>query len=67
MKWKATDILRLLVLVTLTIFFGTGVLIVAVKTAGEVARWVFDLLSALLFLLIFFWLMAQEDSIKEGN
>ena len=67
MKWKAPDILRLMVLILVMIFFGTGVIIVALNTTGDVARWAFDILSALLFLFIFFWLMAQEQSIKQRS
>ena len=67
MKWKAPDILRLTVLILVIIFFGTGVMLVALNTAGGAARWAFDILSALLFLFIFFWLMAQEQSIKQRN
>lgn len=67
MKRKATDILRLMVLITCTIFFGTGVLIVVKKLATEEVRWFFDIMSASLFLLIFFWLLAQEESLKQGN
>ena len=67
MKRKATDILRFMVLITCGIFFGTGILIVVKKIASEEVRWFFDILSASLFLLIFFWLLAQEESLKEGN
>jgi len=54
-------------LITCVIFFGTGVLIVVRKIASEEVRWFFDILSACLFLLIFFWLLAQEESLKQGN
>jgi hypothetical protein len=67
MKIETTDFLRILVLVTCMIFFGTGVLIVVKKIASEEVRWFFDVLSASLFLLIFFWLLAQEESLKQGN
>jgi hypothetical protein len=67
MKWKATDILRLLVLIAVLLFFGTGMMIVTAKAAGIAARWAFDILSALLFILIFFWLLAQEESLNRGN
>jgi hypothetical protein len=67
MDKKATDILRLSVLITCMIFFGTGVLIVVKKIASEEVRWFFDILSASLFLLIFFWLLAQEESLKQSN
>jgi hypothetical protein len=67
MKWKAADILRSMVLVTALIFFGTGALIFLQKIQSEEIRWIFDLLSAFLFLLIFFWLLAQEESLKQGN
>jgi len=67
MKWKATDILRLLVLIAVMLFFGTGMMIVTAKTAGTAARWAFDILSALLFILIFFWLLAQEESLNRGT
>jgi hypothetical protein len=67
MKRKTTDFLRLMVLVTCMIFFGTGVLIVVKKIASEEVRWFFDILSASLFVLIFFWLLAQEESLKQGN
>ncbi len=67
MKMETTDFLRILVLVTCMIFFGTGVLIVVKKIASEEVRWFFDVLSASLFLLIFFWLLAQEESLKQGN
>jgi hypothetical protein len=67
MKRSASEILRLMVLIAVMMFFGTGVMLVAVNTAGVAARWAFDILSALLFLLIFFWLMAQEESIRQGS
>jgi hypothetical protein len=67
MKWKGTDILRLLVLVAVMLFFGTGLMIATGNTAGIAARWAFDILSALLFILIFFWLLAQEESLNQGN
>jgi hypothetical protein len=67
MKGTATDILRLMVLITCMAFFGTGVLIVVKKIASEEVRWFFDILSGSLFLLIFFWLLAQEESLKQGN
>ena len=67
MKGTATDILRLMVLITCMTFFGTGVLIVVKKIASEEVRWFFDILSGSLFLLIFFWLLAQEESLKQGN
>jgi hypothetical protein len=67
MKRKATDILRFMVSITCMIFFGIGVLIVVNKIASEEVRWFFDILSASLFLLIFFWLPAQEESLKQGN
>ena len=67
MKWKAPDILRVMVLILVMIFFGTGVMLTALKTASDAARWAFDILSALLFLFIFFWLMAQEQSIKQRS
>jgi hypothetical protein len=67
MKWKTPDILRIMVLILVMIFFGTGVMLTALKTAGDAARWAFDILSALLFLFIFFWLMAQEQSIKQRS
>ena len=67
MKWKGVDILRLLVLVAVMLFFGTGMLIATRNTVGIAARWAFDILSALLFILIFFWLLAQEESLNRGN
>jgi len=67
MKWKGTDILRLLVLVTVMLFFGTGLMIATGKTSGLAVRWAFDILSALLFILLFFWLLAQEESLNRGN
>ncbi len=67
MKWKAADILRLSVLIALLMFFGIGFVIVIARTAGIAARWAFDILSALLFILIFYWLLAQEESLNRGN
>jgi len=67
MKWKASDILRLMVQITVMMFFGTGVMIVLAQTAAEEARWVIDILAATLILLIFFWLFVQEESFKQGN
>ncbi len=64
---ETSDFLRILVLVTCIIFFGTGILIVVKNIASEGARWFFDILSASLFLLIFFWLLAQEESLKQGH
>jgi hypothetical protein len=66
-KWKASDILRLMVQITVMMFFGTGVMIVLAQTAAEGVRWAFDILAALLLLLIFFWLLVQEESLKQGN
>jgi multisubunit Na+/H+ antiporter MnhG subunit len=67
MKRKATDILRLMVSITCMTSFGTGVLIVGKNIVSEEVRWLFEVLSASLFLLIFFWLLAQEESLKQGN
>jgi len=67
MNKKPADILRLLVLITCMIFFGTGALIVVKKVDSEEVRWFFDILSASLFLLIFFWLLAQEESLKQDH
>ena len=67
MKWKASDILRLMVLIAVMMFFGTGVMIVVAQTAAEGVRWAFDILAAILILLIFFWLLVQEESFKQGN
>jgi hypothetical protein len=67
MKRKATDILRLMVSIICMTSFGTGVLIVVKKIASEEVHWLFEDLSASLFLLIFFWLLAQEESLKQGN
>jgi hypothetical protein len=67
MKWKASDILRLMVQITVMVFFGTGAMIMVVQTAAEEARWVIDILAATLILLIFFWLFVQEESFKQGN
>jgi len=35
--------------------------------ASEEFRRFFDVLSASLFLLIFFWVLAQEESLEQGN
>ena len=67
MKRKAADILRLLVLIAVLLFFGTGLTIATGNTAGIAARWAFDILSALLFILIFYWLLAQEESLNRDN
>jgi hypothetical protein len=67
MKWKAADILRLSVLIAVLLFFGTGMMILTSRTAGTAARWAFDILSALLFILIFYWLLVQEESLNRGN
>ena len=67
MKWKASDILRLMVLIAVMMFFGTGVMIVVAQTAAEGVRWAFDILAAILILLIFFWLLVQEESFMQGN
>ena len=67
MKSKATDILRLSVLIAVMLFFGTGMMIVTARTAGTAARWAFDILSALLLILIFYWLLVQEESLNRGN
>jgi hypothetical protein len=61
MKRKATDILGFMVLIALVIFCGTGALIVVKEIASEGVRWFFDIRSAPLFLLVFFWLLAQEE------
>ncbi len=37
------------------------------KIACEEVRWLFEVLSTSLFLLIFFWLLAREESLKQGN
>ena len=67
MNWKASDILRLMVQITVMVFFGTGVMIVLAQTAADGVRWAFDILAAILILLIFFWLLVQEESLKQGN
>jgi hypothetical protein len=67
MERKAADILRLSVLIALLLFFGTGLMIVTSRTAATAARWAFDILSALLFILIFYWLLAQDESLNRGN
>ena len=67
MKWKASDILRLMVQITVMVFFGIGAMIMVVQTAAEEARWVIDILAGTLILLIFFWLFVQEESFKQGN
>jgi ABC-type nickel/cobalt efflux system permease component RcnA len=67
MKWKASDILRLRVQISVMMVFGTGGMIVPAQTAADGARWAFDILAALLILLIFFWLLVQEESLKQGD
>jgi hypothetical protein len=56
-----------MVLITCMTSFGTGVRIVVKKIACEEVRWLFEVLSTSLFLLIFFWLLAREESLKQGN
>ncbi len=66
-KWKASDILRLMVQITGRVVFGTGVMIVLGQTAAEGARWAFDIPAGVLILPIFFWLLVQEESLKQGD
>jgi len=67
MKWKAAEIFRLMVLITIVMFFGTGFLMIVRPMTNEALRWIFDFLSAFLLIFIFFWLLALEESLKEGN
>jgi hypothetical protein len=67
MKWKADEICRLMVLITIVMFFGTGILMIVRPMTNEALRWVFDFLSAFLLIFVFFWLMALEESLKGGN
>ena len=42
-------------------------MIVLAQKAAEGVRWAFDILAAILILLIFFWLLVQEESFRQGN
>lgn len=67
MKWKTNDFFIIMVLFAVLMFFGTAVwMIVQNITSGKV-RWIFDILSAFLFISLFFWLFVLDDSIKSGK
>ena len=67
MNWKASDILRLMVQITVMMFFGAGGMIVLSQTAAEGARWAFDILMALLIMLVFSWLLTLDESLNQGD
>jgi hypothetical protein len=67
MKWKINDFFIIMVLLAVLMFFGTAVwMIVQNITSGKV-RWIFDILSAFVFISLFFWLFVLDDSIKSGK
>jgi hypothetical protein len=67
MKWKINDFFIIMVLLAVLMFFGTAVwMIVQNITSGKV-RWIFDILSAFLFISLFFWLFVLDDSVKSGK
>ncbi len=49
-----------MVIVSASMFFGTAGWIVFHNSAGEEVRWVSDVFSAFLFILLFFWLLVLE-------
>jgi low temperature requirement protein LtrA len=64
---KAGAYFFLMVLLAAFMFFGTAVWMIFQNITSEKARWVFDILSAFLFVSVFFWLLILEDSIKSGD
>ena len=67
MKWKFHDLLILMVIFAVLMFFGTAVWMVAQNITSGKVRWVFDILSAFLFISLLFWLFVLDDSIKSGK
>ena len=52
---------------TVLLFFGTAGWMILQKVTSEKVRWVFDILSASLFVLVLFWLLAGENSVKSRS
>jgi hypothetical protein len=67
MKWKINDFFIILVLLAVLMFFGTAVWMIVQNITGGKVRWIFDILSAFLFISLFFWLFVLDDSIKSGK
>lgn len=67
MKWKFNDLLILMVIFAVLMFFGTAVWMVVQNITSGKVRWVFDILSAFLFISLLFWLFVLDDSIKSGE
>lgn len=67
MKWKFNDLLILMVIFAVLMFFGTAVWMVVQNITSGKVRWVFDILSAFLFISLLFWLFVWDDSIKNGK
>jgi glucan phosphoethanolaminetransferase (alkaline phosphatase superfamily) len=67
MKWKFNDLLILMVIFAVLMFFGTAVWMVVQNITSGKVRWVFDILSAFLFISLLFWLFVLDDSIKSGK
>ncbi len=57
---KTSGYFFLMVLASASMFFGTAAWIVSHNSAGEEVRWVADIFSAFLFILLFFWLLVLE-------
>lgn len=67
MKYKASDLPIIVLLLAAVMFFGTAVWMIVQNITSEKVRWAFDILSAFLFISIFFWLLILEGSIKESE
>jgi hypothetical protein len=67
MKWKFNDLLILMVIFAVLMFFGTAVWMVVQNITSGKVRWVFDISSAFLFISLLFWLFVLDDSIKSGK
>ena len=64
MKGKTNDLFIMMFIFATLMFFGMAVWMIVQNVTSERVHWMFDIFSAFLFILVFFWLFILEEPIK---
>jgi hypothetical protein len=67
MKVSTNDLFILMVIFAVLMFFGMATWMIVQNITNERVHWMFDIFSAFLFILVFFWLFILEEPNKGGE